>query len=83
MATVQTRIRDDQHEALTGMKSDLATDLRISTLVQAAVDLFLAKHRLNALILKAHRASTVDEKNRILREEIGELLEIPKEYFEA
>lgn len=77
----QVRIRDDQHEALTADTSDTGVPIPIGAAAEEAVDFYLKRRKLNALIMKAHRAGSLDEARRVLREEVAVLLSIPEDYL--
>jgi len=77
----QVRIRDEQHEALAADISDTGGLIPIGAAAEEAVDFYLKRRRLNALIMKAYRAPTLEEARRVLKEEIGSFLGIPEDYL--
>lgn len=75
------KIRDDQHEALSGQKSDTGVPIPIGAAAEEAVDAYLKRRKLNALIMRAYRAPTLEEARRVLKEEVGVFLGIPEDYL--
>lgn len=80
METALVRIRKDQHEKLSGFKSDTGGDITISSAVQEAVDLHLRRRKLNALVMKAYRCKNM-ENARLVLDDIAEFLNLPKDYL--
>ncbi len=81
MAKQPVKIRDDQHEALSALKSDTGVPVPIGAAAEEAIDAYLKRRRLNALIMKAYRAPSLEEARRILKEEVGAFLGIPEDYL--
>ncbi len=81
MAKQPVKIREDQHEALSAQTSDTGVPIPIGAAAEEAVDAYLKRRRLNALIMKAYRAPTIEEARRVLKEEVGSFLGIPEDYL--
>lgn len=77
------KIRDDQHEAMSALKSDTGVPIPIGAAAEEAVDAYLKRRKLNALVMKAYRAPTIEEARRVLKEEVGAFLGIPEDYLFA
>lgn len=80
METALVRIRKDQHEKLSNFKSDTGSDVPIGSAVQEAVDLYLKRRPLNALVMRAYRCKSMDDA-RLVLDDIAEFLSIPKDYL--
>lgn len=80
METTLVRIRKEQHEKLSGFKSDTGGDVTIGSAVQEAVDLHLRRRNLNALVMKAYRCKSIEDA-RLVLDDIAEFLNLPKEYL--
>lgn len=80
MDTALVRIRKDQHEILSDMKSDTGGDVSIGSAVQGAVDLHLKRRQLNALIMKAYRCKNMDDA-RLVLDSVADILSIPRDYL--
>lgn len=74
------RIRQDQHAALSNQRSDTGVETSIGATVEEAVDFYLGRRRLNALIMKAYRQKTVEDARAVL-DEVAAYLELPKDYL--
>ena len=77
----QVKIADELHEALSTQKSDTGVSLPIGATAERAIQLYLNQHRLNALIMKAYQAPTLDAARHVLKYEVATLLGIPEEYL--
>ena len=77
----QVKITDELHEALSAQRSDTGVPLPIGATAERAVQLYLSQRRLNALIMKAYQALTLDAARDVLKQEVAVFLGIPEEYL--
>lgn len=83
MARQHIKVRNDLHKSLSNLKSDTGVTIPIGAAADEAVEAFLKRRKLNALIMKAYRAPTLEAVRLVLKEEVGEFLGIPDDYLFA
>lgn len=79
----QVKIADELHEALGAQTSDTGVPLPIGATADRAIALYLNQRQLNAMVMRAYRAPSLDEARRVLQDEVAVFLGIPKEYLFA
>lgn len=77
----QVKIPDELHSELSAQKSDTGATIPIGNAAEQAVRLYLSQRQLNALIMRAYQADTLDDARRVLKDEVAPFLGIPKEYL--